>query len=74
MRLEWPQSENRMNAHHRHGTVAIRTDLLDIVQGTTACSMISSGQVFDPVTLRPTWKENLYTLLVVLVVLGAILS
>jgi hypothetical protein len=38
MRLEWPQSENRMNAHHRHGTVAIRTDLLDIVEGTTACS------------------------------------
>jgi hypothetical protein len=27
-----------------------------------------------PVALRPTWKENLYTLLVVFVVLGAILS
>jgi hypothetical protein len=27
-----------MNAHYRHGTVAIRTHLLDIVQGTTACS------------------------------------
>jgi hypothetical protein len=28
----------------------------------------------NAIALRPTWKENLYTLLVVLVVLGAILS
>jgi hypothetical protein len=36
--------------------------------------MTSSGQVSDAVTLRPTWKENLYTALVVFVVLGAIFS
>ena len=32
------RTENRMNAHHRYGTVAIQTDVLDIVRGTTACS------------------------------------
>ena len=36
--------------------------------------MTSSGRVSDPVTLRLTWKESLYTALVVFVVLGAILS
>jgi len=27
-----------MNANHRHGSVDARTELFDIVQGTTACS------------------------------------
>ena len=35
-------------------------------------AMTGSGRVPDPIALRPTWRENLYTLLVVLFVLGAI--
>jgi hypothetical protein len=35
---------------------------------------IGETGVPNPMTLRPTWKENLYTLLVVGIVLGAILS
>ena len=32
------RKESRMSMHHRYGTVAIQTDVLDIVRGMTACS------------------------------------
>jgi hypothetical protein len=38
------QKGDPMNTKHRHGSVDARTELLDIVQGTTACSqMVFNG-------------------------------
>jgi hypothetical protein len=37
-------------------------------------AMTSSGRVPDPLALRPTWKRNLFTLLIVAIVLAAIFS
>jgi hypothetical protein len=47
-----------------------------IARGTPfpAKKEVAMNNHFVTIALRPTWKENLYTLLVVLVVLGAILS
>jgi len=38
------QKEDSMNTMHHHGSVDARTELFDIVRGTTACSqMVSNG-------------------------------
>src|SRR6516165_8678385 len=45
------QKEDSMNTMHHHGSVDARTELFDIVRGTTACSqMVSNGlrtELFD---------------------------
>ena len=45
-----------MSMHHRYGTVAIQTDVFDIVRGTTACS----SKVFYGLL---AWRTSTHTIL-----------
>ena len=64
---------SRRNLHHRFSRSLSAEFLIGLMARGTPFAE-EKEVAMNAIALRPTWKENLYTLLVVLVVLGAILS